>query len=136
MPHLLVTKDLPAAPDAIAPDGSEIRLLPHLQRNGASLAHCTLPPGGVSKAVTHRTVEEMWYVLSGEGEVWRSWHTHEEVVPVRAGISLNIPLGTQFQFRTVGDEPLTFLIATIPPWPGPDEAVRVKDYWAVKPDST
>jgi mannose-6-phosphate isomerase-like protein (cupin superfamily) len=131
MPHPLVTKTLSDVPDDIAPDGSEIRLLPRPQRNDASLAHCTLPAGGVSKAVAHRTVEEIWYVLSGEGEVWRAWKTHEEVVPVGAGMSLNIPLGTRFQFRTVGSEPLTFLLTTIPPWPGPDEAVRVKDHWPV-----
>ena len=41
--------------DTLAPDGSEIRLLPALA--GGSMAHCTLPPGGVSKAIVHRSVE-------------------------------------------------------------------------------
>ena len=53
--------------DVLAPDGSEIRLLP--QTTGGSMVHCTLPPGAVSLAVTHRTVDELWYVLSGEGEL-------------------------------------------------------------------
>lgn len=131
MAHPLVTQALPDDPDAIAPDGSEIRLLPPALDGGASLVHCTLAPGDVSKAVAHRTVEEIWYVISGEGEVWRAWKDHQEVVPVHAGVSLNIPLGTQFQFRTVGDAPLTFLIATLPPWPGPDEAVPVADHWPI-----
>jgi quercetin dioxygenase-like cupin family protein len=63
------TKRLPEKADYLAPDGSEIRLLPTM--NGGGLAHCTLPPGGVSKPVYHRTVEEIWYCIKGDGEVWR-----------------------------------------------------------------
>lgn len=115
--------------DAIAPDGSEIRLLGG--RPGGTFAHCTLPVGATSLAVRHRTVEEVWYVLSGKGEVWRSLDGREEVTPVSAGTALTIPLGTHFQFRTIGDEPLRFVLATMPPWPGEDEAVRVADHWPV-----
>jgi mannose-6-phosphate isomerase-like protein (cupin superfamily) len=93
--------------------------------------HCTLPPGGVSLAVRHRTVEEIWYILGGQGEVWRKLGDRDEVVEAKPGVCLSIPLGAHFQFRTTGGEPLTFLIATMPPWPGPDEAVRVADYWPV-----
>jgi mannose-6-phosphate isomerase-like protein (cupin superfamily) len=113
--------------DTLAPDGSEIRLL--LALGGGSVVHCTLPPGGVSRAVRHRTVEEVWYILGGRGEVWRKQDGREAVVQAAAGVCLSIPLGTGFQFRTLGDEPLTFLIATMPPWPGPDEAERVADHW-------
>ena len=59
-------------PDAIAPDGSEIRLLID-DRHGAtsgSLVEVTLPAGQVSRPVWHRTVEEVWYVLEGRGKVW------------------------------------------------------------------
>ncbi|HEY8002900.1 MAG TPA: hypothetical protein VIE16_01665, partial [Phenylobacterium sp.] len=59
------TKILPKAIDAIAPDGSEVRLLLGLPRGG--MAHFQLEPGQVSKAVTHRTIEEIWYFLSGHG---------------------------------------------------------------------
>ena len=48
------------------------------------------------------------------------------------GISLTIPLGAHFQFRNEGKEPLSFIILTIPPWPGEGEAVRVADYWEVE----
>ncbi|MBT4907001.1 MAG: cupin domain-containing protein [Rhodospirillaceae bacterium] len=113
--------------DAIAPDGSEIRLLG--ARPGGTFAHCTLPPGAISLAVRHRTVEEIWYVLSGDGEVWRSFEGAEEVTHVTTGTALTIPLGTHFQFRSVGDEPLRFVLSTMPPWPGEDEAVRVDDHW-------
>jgi hypothetical protein len=49
------TRTLARAADAIAPDGSEIRLLAETARG--SFVHCTLPPNGVSKAVRHRTAE-------------------------------------------------------------------------------
>ena len=122
-----VTRRLPVDCDVLAPDGSEIRLLPGTAR--ASLAHGTLPPGGVSLAIVHRTVEEIWYVLSGRGAVWRKHGAFEEVVEVGQGTALTIPLGTHFQFRTIGDEPFRFVMCTIPPWPGPDEAVRVPSFW-------
>lgn len=59
------TRRIAGAPDAIAPDGSEVRVLCGLSRGG--LAVFSLRSGSVSKAVTHRTVEEIWYVLSGRG---------------------------------------------------------------------
>lgn len=113
--------------DAIAPDGSEIRFLAEMSR--ASAVHCTLPPGGVSKAVRHRTIEEIWYFLSGTGEVWRAQDGEEECVSVGTGVALTIPTGAHFQFRNTGDAPLRFVIATMPPWPGEQEAERVPDHW-------
>lgn len=113
--------------EALAPDGSEIRLLPRLA--GGSMVHCTLPPDAVSLAVTHRTVDELWYVLAGTGELWRRQGEREEIVPLAPHTAHSIPLGTHFQFRNPGAEPLRLVIVTMPPWPGPDEAVRVADHW-------
>jgi len=110
--------------DALAPDGSQIRLLHDLE--GASVAHCALPVGAVSIPVKHRTVEEIWYFLAGQGQVWRAQGDREQVLDARAGVSLTIPLGTHFQFRNTGDVPLEFVIATTPPWPGEDEAVLLE----------
>jgi mannose-6-phosphate isomerase-like protein (cupin superfamily) len=110
-----------------APDGSEVR--PLLQVGGGSMVECTLPPGAVTGAVRHRTVEELWYFLEGEGEVWRSSGATNEVTPVRPGIALSIPLGTAFQFRATGLVPLRFVIVTIPPWPGADEVTAVEGRW-------
>ncbi len=53
------------APDVIAPDGSEVRILGATARG--SMAEFTLPPGGVSKPVAHRTVEEVWVFIGGTG---------------------------------------------------------------------
>ncbi len=120
-----------AAPEAFvrAPDGSEIRPLLEVSRGG--LSQCTLPPGGVSHAVRHKTIEEIWYFVEGRGEVWRRHGAKQEVVTVGPGICVSIPTGTEFQFRNTGDGPLVFAVATMPPWPGMDEAVRVKDFWPV-----
>lgn len=120
-------KPLPAEVDALAPDMSEIRVL--LSTRGGSMAHGTLPVGGVSLAVRHRTVEEIWYVLGGEADIWRRQGTQEEIIRARAGICLTIPVGTEFQFRTVGAEPFRFLMVTMPPWPGGDECEQVQGLW-------
>jgi mannose-6-phosphate isomerase-like protein (cupin superfamily) len=128
-PQRFETKRLPADYDDLAPDGSEIRVLGRTARG--SMAHGTLPPGGVSRAIVHRTVDEIWYVVGGRAEVWRKQGEREEVVETGPGTSLTIPLGTHFQFRTLGDEPFRFVMCTIPPWPGDDEALRVPDHWPV-----
>ncbi len=121
------THTVPRAFHAIAPDGSEIRLLTAL--SGGSMAHCTLPAGAVTLAVRHRTVEELWYVVGGRGEIWRRHGEREEVVELVPGVSASIPLGTHFQFRAAPDEALEVVLVTMPPWPGEDEAVRVPDHW-------
>lgn len=123
------TAALAVEPDAVAPDGSEIRLLPAPRGDVASLAHCTLKLGQISRAVQHQSVEEVWFFLTGAGELWRAVEDLEEELAVRPGMSVTIPLGTRFQFRSTGDTPLTFILVTTPPWPGEDEAVRVADHW-------
>jgi mannose-6-phosphate isomerase-like protein (cupin superfamily) len=123
----LLRQPLPARHDLLAPDGSQIRLL--LEGGRGSMVHCTLPAGQTSLAVRHRSVEEFWHVLSGRGELWRKRGGEEALDALVAGLSVDIPLGTHFQFRTTGAEPLCILIVTMPPWPGSDEAERVPDHW-------
>ena len=121
------TKRTHSAPDAIAPDGSEVRVLCQLSRGG--LAIFSLPPNAVSKAVAHRTVEEVWYIVSGKGRMWRKLGDHEEIDELDPGVSLTIPTGTRFQFRCDGLEPLNIIGATMPPWPGEEEAFHVEGKW-------
>jgi mannose-6-phosphate isomerase-like protein (cupin superfamily) len=112
--------------DVLAPDGSEIRLL--VQVAGASMVHCTLPAGQVSRAVRHRTVEEVWFCMAGEGQLWRRSAEAESTQALRPGVAVSIPLGTEFQFRA-GERAVEIVIATAPPWPGDDEAVPVEGCW-------
>ncbi|MFH1085326.1 MAG: cupin domain-containing protein [Chloroflexota bacterium] len=128
MAHPFQTVPLPPARDVLAPDGSEIRPLAQTARG--SMVHCLLPPGGVSRAVAHRTVDELWYCVSGRGEMWRRLGESEEIVVAEPGVSLSIPCGARFQFRATGDAPLEFVIVTMPPWPGTDEAYFVEGAWA------
>ncbi len=121
------TASLPERLDGIAPDGSEIRLLVKSRRG--SLVHCQLPPSVVSQAVVHRSVEELWYFLSGSGQVWRKREDQEQITVVQPGLSLSLPTGTIFQFRNTGQEPLCFVIVTMPPWPGEGEAIPSQGIW-------
>jgi mannose-6-phosphate isomerase-like protein (cupin superfamily) len=61
------------SPDTIAPDGSEIRLLATSTHGAtrATLCEVRLGPGAISRPVFHASVEEIWYVISGRGRVWR-----------------------------------------------------------------
>ncbi len=127
MPKPFETKTIGPTPDAVAPDGSLVRLLPVLA--GGSFAHFELPAGRISAAVTHRTVEEIWYVVSGSGELWRLQAGAESIDPLAPGTAVTIPLGTAFQFRAAADAPLQFVAATMPPWPGAEEAVLVEGLW-------
>ncbi len=121
-------RQLAAAPDVMAPDGSEVRLLSASARG--SMAHFRLPSGAVSKAVRHFTVEELWFFTAGRGQMWRrDAEGGEATIDVFAGLSVDIPVGTSFQFRADPDSALEAVAVTMPPWPGPDEAEFVRGVW-------
>lgn len=121
------TKHLGTNVDGEAPDGSDVRLLLSLAQG--SMAHFSLAPGKVSRAVQHRTVSEIWYFISGEGEMWRKQANLEAIVMVRAGTCITIPVGTQFQFRSMGKTILTAVGITMPPWPGDSEPLFPQGIW-------
>ena len=118
------TVRLADAGTVVAPDGSRICEL--IAVAGGSMVHCTLPKQAVSMAVVHATVDEVW---AGKGQVWRRREGAESVVDIEPGVSLAIECGTHFSFRSTGDEDLRLVIATMPPWPGVDEARRVSERW-------
>ena len=121
------TKPLPASPDIVAPDGSDVRAL--VRTSHGSMAHFELAAGRASDPIRHKSVDELWFVLSGYGEMWRRQAEHEEVVSLQAGTSVSIPQGTHFQFRALGTEALKAVGVTMPPWPGPQEAIAVPGKW-------
>ena len=121
------TRNIAATPDAIAPDGSEVRLLGSLPQG--SMAAFRLAPLAVSKAVAHRTVGEIWYFTAGHGLMWRRLGDREAITEVASGVSITIPTGTHFQFRCDGSEPLNAIGVTMPPWPGESEAFFVDGIW-------
>lgn len=124
---------LPLDRTAIAPDGSDVRVL--LSFPLASMAHFELAAGCVSNAATHKTVSEVWYVLSGLGQMWRKQHAgvapgqQEQIVTLLPGVCLTIPQGTHFQFCAAHEQALCVLGVTTPAWPGDDEAQLVEGPW-------
>jgi mannose-6-phosphate isomerase-like protein (cupin superfamily) len=122
-----VTMTLPLTHDVLGPDGSEVRIL--LSAAGGSMAHFLLRTGQVSRAVWHKTVEQIWYIISGHGEMWRANEGHGDVSHISAGTCVTIPAGTIFQFCTLGAEPFATVAVTMPLWPGEDEAEIVGGRW-------
>lgn len=105
-----------------SPAGAEVRLLMSNEYGG--IAHCTLRHGKISKAITHKTVSEFWHILSGQGQIWRKQGEKEIIMPLKTGITIDIPLGTHFQYRSDAED-LVFICVTNPPWSGADEASYV-----------
>lgn len=116
------------APQIRAPDGSSVTVL--LATGRGSMACFRLAAGEVSQAVVHRSVEELWFVTAGGGRMWRADAEGEAVTELQPGTCLSLPVGTRFQFRAADDAPLEAVAVTMPPWPGPDEAVAVDGPWS------
>ena len=117
-----------AFPDAVAPDGSQVHLLLTVPgRAGTALFR--LAPAAVARAVEHPRVEEIWYVLAGEGVIWRKQGDREEETALAPGLVLTIPRGTRFQFRSTGTEDLVVFGVTMPPWAGEEDAVAAPPHW-------
>lgn len=121
------TLALPTQATVVAPDGSDVRVL--LGLPGGGMAHFSLVPGQVAAAVTHRTVEEIWFVLSGAGQLWRKQGAQEEITDLVPGLCITLPLGTHFQFRALPTQALAVVAITLPPWPGAGEAIAVQGLW-------
>ena len=109
------TRPFPSAPDGRSPAGAEIRHLIDGETGG--MIHSTVPAGQVNRAAVHATVSEFWHVLSGEGQIWRRDDSGEETTDLRAGVTIDLPVGTAFQYRCTGSDALEFLCVTMPRWP-------------------
>jgi mannose-6-phosphate isomerase-like protein (cupin superfamily) len=121
------TRMFPENPDAVSPAGAEIRYL--MDGETGNMIHSTVPPDQVNRATVHATVSEFWHVLSGRGLIWRRDRSGEGTAVLERGVSIDIPVGTAFQYRCTGAEPLKFLCITMPPWPGDAEATLIEGPW-------
>ena len=61
--------------------------------------------------------------------MWRQSDEREEIVVLGAGRRVDDPARDALQFRALGNEPLTAVAVTMPPWPDADEAVDVTGAW-------
>jgi mannose-6-phosphate isomerase-like protein (cupin superfamily) len=118
---------LPVLPDAKSPAGADIRFI--MDGPTGNMIHSTVPPGQINRATIHATVSEFWYVLEGSGEIWRKDAEEERVTALLSGVSIDIPVGTAFQYRNIGTEPLKFICISMPPWPGDHEARHLTGAW-------
>jgi mannose-6-phosphate isomerase-like protein (cupin superfamily) len=118
---------VPEKPDARSPAGAEVRLL--AGGPSGNMMHGTVPPNQINRATVHATVSELWFVLEGHGEIWRDNGLTSEVTALVPGTSIDIPVGTAFQYRNVSDRDLKFICVTMPPWPGDAESKYVEGIW-------
>ena len=93
------------------------------------MIHSTVPPHQINRATIHHRVSEFWYILEGEGEIWRDDGVTNKITPLLAGTSIDIPANTSFQYRNVGERDLKFICITMPPWEGEHEATYVEGVW-------
>ncbi|MEM9589782.1 MAG: cupin domain-containing protein [Pseudomonadota bacterium] len=113
--------------DAKSPAGADIRFI--MDGPTGNMIHSTVPPGQINRATVHATVSEFWHILAGEGEIWRKDEREERITPLTPGVSIDIPVGTAFQYRCTGQTPLKFICISMPPWPGDHEASHLDGAW-------
>lgn len=118
---------LPSRPDAKSPAGADIRFI--MDGTTGNMIHSTVPAGQINRAMLHKTVSEFWYILEGSGEIWRKDNKEERITALVKGVSIDIPVGTAFQYRNTGSTPLKFICISMPPWPGDAEAAHINGAW-------
>jgi mannose-6-phosphate isomerase-like protein (cupin superfamily) len=100
-------------------DGSSIRELAGPSWTPAraqSLAEATVPVGRATTAHYHRTTEELYYLVEGEGRM----RLGEEERDVRNGDCIVIPPGVEHKLTNTGDRPLVLLCCCAPPYSDAD----------------
>ncbi len=86
-----VTKDTSKIREILAPRNS------HLKQQ--SLAEAVVPVGGATEEHFHATSEEIYYILSGSGEM----HVEGESFPVREGDAVALLPGEKHKIWNRGD---------------------------------
>jgi len=127
-----LTKELSEAVEVIAPDGLRVRILNRMK--GGSMAEFRLGPNRAGRAIRHRTVEEIWFVTDGGGEIWRDGVDAGSPVALAPGVAVAVPPGMAFQVRA-GTGGVAAVAITMPPWPGEDEAEVLEGAGPWVPDS-
>jgi len=106
----------------LAGDNTQLRELLHPDKQPInlrySLAHAVVPPGQVS--LEHSlTTSEVYYILSGQGEM----HIDDEIRPVGPGDAIYIPPNARQFIHNLGTEALVFICIVDPAWRAEDETV-------------
>lgn len=72
---------------------------------------------------SHAKREEHWVITKGAGEVI----LNDQVIPVKAGTYIHIPLGAKHRIRNTSAEPIQFIEVQIGTYFGEDDIVRYQD---------
>nr|WP_199290252.1 cupin domain-containing protein [Leptolyngbya sp. FACHB-36] len=106
----------------VAGDGTLLRELLHPDKQSIdlrySLAHAVLPPGQTSTPHS-LTTSEVYYLLSGRGEMY----IDDEVQTVEAGDAIYIPPQARQFLRNTGDDAIAFVCIVDPAWRKEDETI-------------
>ena len=97
----------------VTKDGSEIRELMHPSLHGnakQSFAEATVAPGSATLLHRHRTTEEIYYIVQGEGKMTLG----DETLHVSAGDTICIAPGTPHCIANTGTDALRILCACAP----------------------
>ncbi len=100
-------------------DGSTINELVHPRHDpvtGLSLAEATVAPGRRTYAHLHKSSEEIYYTVSGEGQL----HLDNRVEPMEPGSVHLIRPGAEHWVQALTAAPLCFLCAGSPPYADDD----------------
>jgi mannose-6-phosphate isomerase-like protein (cupin superfamily) len=118
----MLVRKLQQIEEFTAGDGTILRELLHPDKQSLelrySLAHAFIPVGQTS-LVHALTTSEVYYLLSGKGEM----HIDDQVELVEAGDTIYIPPNAKQFISNCGDEPLIFICIVDPAWQKEDETV-------------
>ena len=118
----MLVQKLKTCTEFIAGDGTQLRELLHPDKQplelGYSLAHATVQIGQTS--VLHSlTTSEVYYILSGTGEMY----IDDEKQLVEPGDTIYIPPNGKQYIHNSGTEPLVFICIVEPAWRKEDETI-------------
>ena len=118
----MLIQKLNACDEFIAGDGTQLRELLHPDKQSVdlrySLAHAALPPGKTS-APHSLTTSEVYYILSGVGEM----HIDDDTQFVEVGDAVYIPPHAKQFIYNCGTELLIFICIVDPAWRKEDETI-------------
>ncbi|MGF1522382.1 MAG: cupin domain-containing protein [Leptolyngbyaceae cyanobacterium] len=118
----MLVRNLSACEMFIAGDNTQLRELLHPDKQAIelrySLAHAVVPVGETS--IDHSlTTSEVYYILSGQGEMYIDGETQS----VRPGDAIYIPPNARQFIRNTGQEPIVFICIVDPAWQAQNETV-------------
>jgi len=118
----MLVRNLMACEEFVAGDGTLLRELLHPDKQPLdlrySLAHAILPIGKTS-TLHALTTSEVYYILSGTGEM----HIDDETQQIHPGDAIYIPPNARQYLHNNGDEPIVLICIVDPAWRKEDETV-------------